>query len=102
MLGLVVNTGPTPIVASATLIMPPEVNMHMAYVAQQQLYGYSKVTQHVINCKTAFDRKVMRKGGEMTFENGQLLQVYQNDLAGSFSMAKKIQAMWTGPWRVIE
>ena len=44
----------------------------------------------------------MRKGGEVMFEKGQLVQVYRNNLAGSLSMAKKIQPMWTGPWRVIE
>ena len=50
----------------------------------------------------AFDRKLMKKGGEVTFEKGQLVQVYWNNLAGSLSMAKKIQPMWTGPWRVIK
>ena len=38
----------------------------------------------------------------MTFKKGQLIQVYQNNLAGTLSMAKKIQPMWTGPWRVVE
>ena len=30
----------------------------------------------------AFDRKVMKKGGAVTFEKGQLIQVYWNNLAG--------------------
>ena len=38
----------------------------------------------------------------MTVKKGQLVQVYRNDLAGSLSMTKKIQLMWTGPWRVTE
>ena len=38
----------------------------------------------------------------MTFEKGQLVQVYRNNLAGSLSTTKKIQPMWTGPWRVTE
>ena len=76
LLGLVVNTEPTPIEVSAALIMPSEIDMHMEYAAQQQLDSYSEATQHTINCKATFDRKVIKKGGTVTFEKGQLVQVY--------------------------
>ena len=74
----------------------------MAYATQQHLDSYNKATQHAENQKATFDRRVVRKGGTVTFEKGQLVQAYQNDLTNSLSTTKKIQPMWTGPWRVAE
>ena len=57
LLGLTVNTKPTPIEESASLITPVEIDMHMAYVAHQQLDSYNEATQHANSCKAAFDRR---------------------------------------------
>jgi hypothetical protein len=76
--------------------------MHMAYAAQQRLDSYNEATQHANGRKAAFDRRVVKKGGVVTFEKGQLVQTYRNDLASSLSTARKIEPMWTGPWRVKE
>ena len=97
LLGLIVNTKPTPIEESASLVTPVEINTHMAYAAQQQLDSYNEAIQHATNRKTAFDRRVVKKGGIVTFEKGQLVQAYQNNLANSLSTARKIEPMWTGP-----
>ena len=76
LLGLIVNTKPTPIEESASLVTPVEIDTHMAYVAQQWLDNYNEAIQHATNCKAAFDRRVVKKGGIVTFEKGQLVQAY--------------------------
>ena len=82
--------------------MPVEIDTHMAYAAQQRLDSYNEAIQHATNRKAAFNRRVVKKGGIVTFEKGQLVQAYRNDLANSLSTAQKIKPMWTGPWRVTE
>jgi len=79
-----------------------DIDTHMAYTAQQHVDGYSEAVRHALNRKAAFDRKVLKKGGVNTFERGQLVQTYRNDLANTLSTARKLQPMWTGPWRVAE
>ena len=102
LLGLIVNTKLTPIQESASLITPVEIDMHMAYTAQQQLDSYNEATQHANGREAAFNRRVVKKGSVVTFKKGQLVQTYRNNLASSLSMAKKIEPMWTGTWRVTE
>src|SRR5271168_3456470 len=102
LLGLVVNTKSTPIEASSSLLAPADINTHMAYAVQQRLDGYSEAVKHAVSRKAAFDRKVMKKGGVTTFKRGQLVQTYRNDLANTLSTARKLQPMWTGPYRVVE
>src|ERR1700678_61473 len=102
LLGLVVNTKSTPIEASSSLLAPADINTHMAYAVQQRLDGYSEAVKHAVSRKAAFDRKVMKKGSVTTFKRGQLVQTYRNDLANTLSTARKLQPMWTGPYRVVE
>src|ERR1700678_1349937 len=102
LLGLLVNTKSTPIEASSSLLAPADINTHMAYAVQQRLDGYSEAVRHAVSRKAAFDRKVMKKGGVTTFKRGQLVQTYRNDLANTLSTARKLQPMWTGPYRVVE
>src|SRR5271155_1732430 len=61
LLGLVVNTSSTPIEASSSLIAPADIDIHMAYAAQQRLDGYSEAVKHALKRKAAFDRKVLKK-----------------------------------------
>jgi hypothetical protein len=42
------------------------------------------------------------KEGEVTFERGDLVQIYRNDLAKSISSERKITPMWSEPHRVLE
>ncbi|KJA13082.1 hypothetical protein HYPSUDRAFT_112430, partial [Hypholoma sublateritium FD-334 SS-4] len=59
-----------------------------------------EAVHHSIHCKATFDRKVLgSKMGEVVFENlkGQLIQVYQNDLASTLSTDHKLQPMWSNP-----
>ena len=53
--------------------------------------------------KTRFDRRVLEsKEEEIIFKNGQLIQVYQNDLAKSIGTECKLTPMWLEPHRVTE
>jgi hypothetical protein len=74
----------------------------MVYVAQQRLDGYSEAIQHANQRKEAFDRKVMKsKAGLVIFNTGQLVQVFQSDLANSISSERKLTPMWSMPRRVV-
>ena len=52
--------------------------------------------------KEAFDRKVTKsKVGPVIFNTGQLVQVFQSDLANSISSEHKLTPMWSTPRRVV-
>ena len=53
-----------------------KIDTHIAYTAQQWLDSYNKAIQHATNHKAAFNRRVVKKGGIVTFEKGQLVQAY--------------------------
>jgi hypothetical protein len=90
LLSLVVNTKPTPLEVSSLVPMPQDFETHMAYTAQQRLDGYAKAIQHAMDRKTRFDRRVPEsKEGEVTFEKGNLVQVYRNNLAKSIGTERK-------------
>jgi hypothetical protein len=73
------------------------------YAAQQRLDGYSEAVKHAMDRKTRFDRRVLEsKGGEVTFDKGQLVQVYRNDLAKAIGTERKLIPMWSEPRRVLE
>ena len=76
LLGLIVNTKPTPTKVSTSFMTPAEINLHMAYATQQWLDGHNEAIQHANSCKAAFDRRMAKQGGAVTFEKGQLVQVY--------------------------
>jgi hypothetical protein len=103
LLGMVVNTPNTPLELSTTFLPPADVDNHMAYVAQQQLDGYSEAVHHAIRCKARFDRKVLKsKAGEVVFHRRQLIQVYRSDLENTLSTEKKLALRWSHPRRVVE
>jgi hypothetical protein len=82
---------------------PKDFDTHMTYAAQQRLDGYSEAVRHAMDRKTRFNRRVLgSKEGEVTFEKGQLVQVYRNDLAKAISTEHKLIPMWSEPRRVLE
>ena len=75
----------------------------MAYATQQRLDGYSEAVRHAMDRKARFDRRVLKStAGEITFEKGQLVQVYRNDLAKAIGTERKLTPMWSKPRRVVE
>ncbi|THU92473.1 hypothetical protein K435DRAFT_586475, partial [Dendrothele bispora CBS 962.96] len=79
-----------------------DVEIQMAYVAQQRLDGYDRLVRHAIKRKTAFDRRVVRETGkEVIFEKGDLVQVLQGDLFNTFKNERKLTPRWSAPRRVI-
>ena len=103
LLNLIVNTTPTPLEVSASTPVPQDFDTHIAYAAQQRLDGYSEAVRHAMDRKTRFDRRVLEsKEGEVTFEKGQLVQVYRNDLAKAIGTERKLIPMWSEPRRVLE
>ena len=57
---------------------------------------------HTIKRKLAFDRKViLLRTGEVLFDDGQLMQVYDNAMDMTFATSKKLLPRWSAPWRVI-
>ena len=73
----------------------------MAYVDQQRLDGYAEAIMHTKRRKSTFDKKVMaRSTGEVIFSTGQLVQVYQSDLDGTFKTEHKLLPKWSPPYRI--
>ena len=56
LLGKVVSTPRTPLANSDSVLLPQDINVHMAYVAQQHLDGYDTTIWHALKRKAAFDR----------------------------------------------
>jgi hypothetical protein len=103
LLNLIVNTTPTPLEASASVPTPQDYDIHTAYATQQRLDGYSEAIRHAMDRKARFDRRVLNStAGEVTFEKGQLVQVYRNDLAKTIGTERKLALMWSKPRRVVE
>ncbi|TFY74308.1 hypothetical protein EWM64_g9704 [Hericium alpestre] len=98
LLGITVNTPPSTIAEATSVIRPGDADTHIAYVVQQHLDGYEAIIKHVLHHKSAFDRQLLqRHSGEVLFYNGQLVQIYQNQLEFTVSSNSKLQAKWTPP-----
>jgi transposase InsO family protein len=96
LLGIVVNTTPTPTAAAVTAPQAIQVNVQLAYVDQQRLDAADKAAQHAIARKAIFDRRVLRsKAGEVVFKTGELVQVYDNALDNTLSTARKLLPRWS-------
>jgi transposase InsO family protein len=101
MLGLVVNTSPTPASQTELPVAETEVDVQMAYVNQHRLDGYSQIVEHALNRKDKFDRKLTsRPPGKVVFKAGQLVQIYRNDLDFTFKADRKLEPKWSAPRRV--
>jgi len=103
LLGLVVNTRPTPInVASTGPPTPEEVDVQMAYVDQHRFDGYAEITDHASRRKAAFDKKVLSTAPrEVIFRAGDLVQVYCSDLDYTFKSERKMEPKFLAPRRIV-
>jgi transposase InsO family protein len=100
LLGIAINT---PTTETDTAQLEPsahEAAIHMAYAAQQRLDGYETTVKDAITRKAAFDRRVLKKSGEVTFKKGKLVQVYRSDLDYTFKTERKLLPKWSQPYRV--
>jgi len=103
LLGLVINTCPTPIKdASARPPSSEEADVQMAYVAQHRLDGYAEIIDHA-NCrKAAFDKTLLSTAPpEVIFRAGDLVQVYRSDLDYTFKTERKMEPKFSAPRHVI-
>ena len=102
LLGLVVNTSPTPIDQATTELTLNEVNTQMAYVNQQRFDGYAHTVDHAQHRKATFDKQVLgRSPREIVFKAGDLVQVYRSDLDYTFKSDRKILPKFSAPRRVV-
>jgi len=91
MLGLVINTNPTPIKDISRPTMEEQIRIHLAYTQQQHLDGYAHTMEHAEQRKNVFNRRLLtRAPGVVTFEKGHLVQVYHNDLTYTFKSEWKL------------
>jgi hypothetical protein len=101
LLGLVINTTPTPFADANTEPTLSEVSVQMAYVDQQRLDGANHAASHTTKRKATFDKKVLQShAGEVIFESGQLVQVYANATEMTMASSKKLVPRWSAPRRV--
>jgi transposase InsO family protein len=98
LLGLVINTIPTPLSDASIAPSTSEVNVHMAYVDQKWLDGANHTAAHSMRWKDTFDKKVVQSyAGEVIFEPGQLVQVYANTMEMTLVSTRKLTPRWSAP-----
>ena len=79
-----------------------DIALHLAYVDQQCLDGYSAIVDHAVKRKSAFDRRVLRRAPrEVTFKKDDLVQVHRSELVHTVSTIKKLAPMWSVPHRIV-
>ena len=101
-LGLVVNTRPTPPSETMAEPTPDEVANQMAYVNQHRFDGYSQIVDHSLRRKAAFDKRVLANPPrEVMFQAGDLVQVYRSDLDYTFKSDRKLVPKFSAPQRVV-
>ena len=66
LLGMAINTSPTPITTSTQEPSASDTSIHMPYAAQQQLDGYVTAVKHSAKQKAAFDKKKSPISGKET------------------------------------
>jgi hypothetical protein len=102
LLGLVVNTKPTPTNTALTTPSAEELETQMAYVDQQRFDGYAQIVDHAHRRKAAFDKQVLsHPPREVVFKAGDLVQVYRSDLDYTFKTERKVLPKFSAPRRVI-
>ncbi|KLO05080.1 hypothetical protein SCHPADRAFT_798338, partial [Schizopora paradoxa] len=80
-----------------------DVDTQAAYAAQQRLDGYSDAVIHALKQKETFDRRVTNSNaGNVIFEVGQLVQVYQSRDDFTFKSSRKLIPRWSVLRRVVE
>jgi hypothetical protein len=102
LLGLVVNTKPTPPSVISALPTTEEIETQMAYVDQHRFDGYSQIVEHAQRRKASFDKQVLaHPPREVVFKAGDLVQVYRSDLDFTFSTDRKLLPKFSAPRRVV-
>jgi hypothetical protein len=102
MLGLVINTNPTPTTDAVTPMDTEQIGIHQAYVQQQRLDGYAHTIEHAVRRKGTFNKRLLAKfPREVIFTPGQLVQVYHNDLTYMFKTECKLLPCWSPPRWVV-
>ena len=101
-LGRLIDTVPTPIEESSSVLKEPEAQMHMALVQQHLLEGYDTITRHAGKRKGRSDKWVEKsKAGVVTFELGDLVQVYRSNLGYTFRVDQKMLLRWSDQKHVV-
>ncbi|KAK0207423.1 hypothetical protein IW262DRAFT_1245248, partial [Armillaria fumosa] len=78
-----------------------DIISQMAYTEQQCLDGYTQAVDHGDKHKWTFDKKVLSsKPGEVVFQKGQLVQVFNTWLEKTMQMKKKLLPRWSGVLRI--
>ena len=102
LLGLVVNTNPTPPNDTLVELTVNEVETQMAYVDHQRFDSYAQIVDHAQRRKAAFDKHVLsRSPWVVVFWAGDLVQVYCSDLNYTFKTDRKLLPKFSAPHRVI-
>ena len=100
-MGLIVNTNQTKLELVVTEPSPTEVDMHMAYVEQQNLNGYAQMVLHANRRKVTFDKHVLKTHlKEVIFKLGDLVQVHHSDLTFTHSNDRKLTPRWPSPFHI--
>ena len=102
LLGLVINTKPTPTTDLHTTPTMEEVDTQMAYVNQQRFDGYAQIVDHAIQRKATFDKRVLEHAPRVVvFRARDLVQVYRSDLDFTFKTERKMLPKFSAPRRVV-
>jgi hypothetical protein len=102
LLGLVINTKPTPIELASTAPTVEDVETQMAYVNQLRFDGYSHIVNHAEHRKAVFDKQVLQRSPrEVIFHAGNLVQVYRSDLDFTLQTERKLLPKFSAPRRVV-
>jgi hypothetical protein len=102
LLGLVINTRPTPMDQAVIAPTMEEVETQMAYVNQQRFDGYAHIVDHAQRRKATFDKQVLsRPPQEVVFKSRDLVQVYYSDLDFTLMSDRKILPKFSAPRRVV-
>jgi hypothetical protein len=86
-------------------IRPPtdiDIAVHLAFIEQQRLDGYSAIVDHAAKRKARFDTKLLKHApGEVTFKVGDLVQTHATQWVRTFAAIKKLIPMWSAPCRIV-
>ncbi|KAK0482837.1 hypothetical protein EDD18DRAFT_1112473 [Armillaria luteobubalina] len=98
-----INSTPSKLAAVIVALTEDDVMSQMAYMEQQYLDGHTQAVDHGDKHKWMFDRKVLNsKPGEVVFQKGQLVQVFNTQLEKMIQMKRKLLPTWSGVLRTTD
>ena len=93
----------TPLLDSASTLLPSDVAIQISYVVQQNLNGYSAAVTHALHRKHVFDRCMLAsRAGKVTFTAGALVQIRNNALDLTLRTSRKILPQWSELRRIVK